>query len=281
MKKIRYIFLFIMGFGLFSSCEDVVDIDTPTEPPRLIIDALIRVDTSNPTTETKVIITQTSSFFDSPTPVQADEVILTNATAGITLPLSEIGPGTYTSFLPTQNIMEDEWFLQVTHDGELYVAFAEFVPSVPINTVTQGDGSIFDEDDTEVIINFTDEPGRDDFYLFDFDFGNFLATEDEFYQGQTFEFSYFYDDELEVGEQAEIGILGINQEFFNYMTTLIEQSEGGFGPFETPVVTLRGNFINAIDVEEDGTFTAVGDPDKFALGYFSISEEYKTTFVVQ
>ncbi len=282
MKKIIY--LTILALGLIS-CEDVIEVDPPTEEPRLIIDALIRVDTSEPLAEARVVITQTSSFFESPTPISVDQITMLNIENPPSGPdsgvLPQVAPGVYSKFFATEDITQDEWLLQVNYQGNIYIAFAEFVPAVPIDAIEQGDGSIFDEDDTEVIVTFTDADERDDFYLFDFDFGNFLATEDEFYQGQTFEFSYFYDEELEVGEEAEIGILGINEEFFNYMTTLIEQSEGSFGPFETPVVTVRGNFINVTDIDNNGTFNNVNDPNNFALGYFAIAEEYKTTFVVQ
>ncbi|MDC8005014.1 DUF4249 family protein [Aureisphaera galaxeae] len=286
MKR-PFVFLLLLAMSLgFTSCEDVIEVDPPTEEPRLIIDALIRVDNTEQFTEARVFITLTSSFFESPTPVSVDQITMLNVdNPGSSGPdsgvLNEVAPGVYSKFFTTAEISQDRWLLQVNYQGDIYVAFAEFVPSVPIDGVEQGDGSIFDEDDTEVIVTFTDEEQRNDFYLFDFDFGNFLATEDEFYQGQTFQFSYFYDEELEVGEQAEISILGIDQEFFNYMTTLIEQSEGDFGPFETPVVTVRGNFINATDIDNDGTFNNVGDPNNFALGYFAIAEEYKTTFVVE
>ncbi|WP_461305195.1 DUF4249 family protein [Aureisphaera sp.] len=268
-----------------SSCEDVIEVELPQEDPRLVIDALVRVDRTQPLTEVRVVVSQTSSFFDPIPPAELQQITLSNLDNPGTGPgtgvLDLIEPGVYSKFFNTAEIMSDRFLLQIDYEDQLYIAEAQFVPTVPIDSVEQGDGSIFDEDDTEVVVSFTDTDERNDFYLFDFDFGNFLATEDEFYQGQSFEFSYFYDEDLEIGEQAEISILGINQEFFNYMTTLVEQSEGDFGPFETPVVTVRGNFINVTDIDNDGTFNNVGDPNNFALGYFAIAEEYKSTFVVQ
>lgn len=65
------------------------------------------------------------------------------------------------------------------------------------------------------------------------------------------------------------------------MNLLIEQSEGGFGPFETPSLTVRGNFINATNIDNDNNFDNVGDPNNFALGYFAIVQEFKQTIVLE
>ena len=43
MKNIVFVLFLIISF---SSCEDVIEIDIPSEDPRLIIDAIIKVDTS-------------------------------------------------------------------------------------------------------------------------------------------------------------------------------------------------------------------------------------------
>jgi hypothetical protein len=150
-----------------------------------------------------------------------------------------------------------------------------------LDSVILGEGGLFDEDDTEIVITFTDSGDRDDFYLFDFDFGNYLVTEDEFYQGQQFSFSYFYDETFDPGEEAEVSIMGADQDFSNYMNKLIEQSEGDFGPFNTPSITVRGNFINATNIDNDGTFDSTNDTNNFALGYFAVVQEYKESVIIK
>jgi hypothetical protein len=145
----------------------------------------------------------------------------------------------------------------------------------------QGDGFLFDEEETEVIITFTDSDLRDDFYLFDFDFSNYLVTEDEFYQGQQFEFSYYYDNLLVPGDTVNISLMGVDQDFHNYMDQLITQSEGGFGPFDTPSLTVRGNIINVTDMDNGNNFDNPNNADNFALGYFAIVQEYKEMLVIE
>ena len=287
MKKLRYFFSAIALIGVLTSCEDVIEVELPTEDPRLIIDALIRVDTLQPTTLVSVKVSETSSFFETPQPVSLEQITLSNLDfpLGGTDPpvLIEDIPGTgiYTKEFPTDYLTEGRLFLQVDFEERFYVANAEFVPTVPIDNLVQGEGGLFDEDDTEIVITFTDDGDRDDFYLFDFDFGNYLVSEDEFYQGQQFSFSYFYDETFESGDEVEVSILGADEDFANYMDKLIEQSEGDFGPFDTPSVTVRGNFINATNIDNDGTFDNTDDTDNFALGYFAVVQEFKRTIIIE
>jgi len=287
MKRCVYLFSLIAVLATVTSCEDVIDVDLPTEAPRLIIDALIRVDTLQTTTLVTVKVSETNSFFESLPPANLQQITLVNLDfpLGGTDPpvLNEVesGSGVYSRLFPTEYLTQGRLFLQVDFEDKFFVANAQFVPTVPIDSIEIGDGILFDEDDTELIVTFTDDPDRDDFNLFDFDFGNFLVTEDEFYQGQQFSFSYFYDEILVAGDEIEVSIMGTDEEFGKYMNKLIEQSEGDFGPFETPSITVRGNFINATNIDNEGTFDNTGDSDNFALGYFAVVQEFKETVVIE
>lgn len=283
MKNLIYT---LTCFLILTSCEDVIQVDLPTENPRLIFDAVVRVDATQTSTEVRVKVTQTSSFFEEPIPVSVDQITLLNVdnpgAGGTGEPvLPEVGAGEYAKSFTTENLMQDEYLLQINVNNEIYLATTKFVPTVPIDNLEQGDGDLFGEDETELKVTFTDVEDRDDFYIFDFDFGNYLVSEDEFYQGQEFEFSYFYDEELNTGDEVEVSILGCDESFYNYIDLLIEQSEGDFGPFETPAVTVRGNFINATDIDNQDTTDNVDNPNNFALGYFAIVQEYKQTFVIE
>ena len=135
---------------------------------------------------------------------------------------------------------------------------------------------------TRVIITYTDLPEEDNYYVFDFGFGEYFASEDTFYQDQQFSFSYFYDEEnVEVGTEVTVSILGADAEFYNYMNQLIEQSDDGFNPFQTPTLTVRGNFINATDIDNDETFDNVGNENNFALGYFALVQVFSESLVIE
>lgn len=287
MRKAFILFLISVTY---LGCQDVVDVEVPTEEPRLIIDALVRVDTSKATTLVSVKVSETSSFFGSIPPANLQQITLTNLDlpgGGIDPPvLSEEVPGSgiYSKEFATDYLTQGRLFLQVDFDDKFFVAETVFVPSVPIDSLEQGDGILFDDEDTEVIVTFTDNGDRNDYYLFDFDFGNYLVTEDEFYQGQQFSFSYFYDgqdDRLAPGDEVLISLMGVDQGFYNYMNQLIFQSEDDFGPFDTPAVTVRGNFINATEIDNNNTTNNVDHSDNFALGYFAVVQEYKSIIIIE
>ena len=277
----------ICGLLVTVSCEDVIEVELNTEEPRLIVDALIRVDTNEAFTNVVVKVSETSSFFESVPAANLQQITLSNLSdpgGGIDPPVlvEEIpGSGIYSKVFATDYLTEGSLLLQIDFEDELYVARAEFIPAVPIDNVVQGDGFLFDEEDIEVIITFTDNGDRDDYYLFDFSFGNYLVSDDEFYQGQQFEFSYFYDDEVAPGDSVDISIMGVDEDFHNYMDELITQSGEDFGPFETPALTVRGNIINATDIDNINNFDNLNAVNNFALGYFAVVQEFKETIVIE
>ncbi|PQB03997.1 DUF4249 family protein [Aureitalea marina] len=288
MNNRTFIKLGIGVIGLligFSSCQDVVEVDTPSEDPRLVVDALIRVDTSQQFTNFVVKVSQTNSFFEPVPPAGLQQISFTNLENGegdVLVELEE-GSGIYQNPEPflTENLINGEIILQIDFEDSFYVAYAEFQPTVPFDEVEQGPGGLFDEDDFEVVVTFTDNGDRDDWYLFDFDLTEFLASRDQFYQGQQFSFSYFYDAEIEPGAEVEISIMGVDERFHDYMNKVIEQSAQNFGFFETPSLTVRGNLINATDIDNDGIFDNTANTNNFALGYFAIVQEFKETLVIE
>lgn len=285
MKKALIHIIFL--FALLVSCEDLIEVDVPVEPPRLTVDAVIRIDTSAPSTTAVIKLGLSSSFFDANEVVTADEVLITNLDYEETGPqdsnfivFQQTAPGIYEGSKTTSFFTSGRLVLTISYNEELFLARTEFVPSVPIDSLEQGDEILFSGEETEVKIAYFDDGTRDDFYLFDFDFNQFLVSEDEFYQGQKFEFSYFYDD-IEPGTQIEVSILGVDDTFYNYMNQLIVQSGGSQGPFQTPAATVKGNIINVTGIEDTETLESVSNSNNFALGYFAVVEEYKETVTIE
>ena len=160
-----------------------------------------------------------------------------------------------------------ELILQLTHEGRSYFASTTFVPTVEIDDLRQGTEVLFDEDDIEIIISLTDVQNREDYYIFDFGFSEFLAIEDAFFDGRSFEFSYFYEKEIMPGEELNISILGADQTFYNYMSQLSEQT-GDSGPFQTPVATVRGNIFDVTDFDNEEVVDNVEQAANFSVGIF-------------
>lgn len=260
------------------SCQDVVDVDVPNDSPRLIVDALIRLEENHTNVVIRIKTRLSSSFFDNVVPTSVDQMTLTNEQSGNSFTLIENGSGSgiYETSVSSLFLTEGSLLLSISHDGQDYAARTSYVPSVPIEKLEQGDATLFEGTETEIVVAFTDAPDRTDFYLFDFDFGEYLVTEDTFYPGQTFQFSYFYDEDLQASRKVDISLLGVDKSFFNYMNQIIAQSSGGDqGPFQTPAATVRGNIVNVTDLGGES------QEDNFALGYFAVCQSFSDSIVIE
>ncbi|WP_116769286.1 DUF4249 family protein [Maribacter litoralis] len=298
----RYI-LITLSIVLFISCEDVIDVELPENDTRLIVNGVIRVDESQEFLPIEIVVSESSSFFDENTTATIESAIIYYGTPSPDAPeilegggvsnLAELEPGSG-KWVPDPNFDADQrirvssidegdvFQLIIQTREEQYFATTTYVKSVPIDSLEQGDETLFSGDETEVIVSFTDRADSDDFYVLDLDFGEFLVTEDEFYQGQTFIFSYFYDNDLAINTSSvvNISLLGADEQFYNYMNQIIVQSGGDQGPFQTPAATVRGNIINITGIDNDEIVDNVERSDNFALGYFAIVEEYTDSITI-
>ena len=300
MRKSFYIL--IACIGLFS-CEDVIDVELQTTEPRLVVNGLLRVDVNQEFVPVEIRVSETTDFFEDNVPTQLDDNaiifygqpnpdspdIIDNL-ASSSLTELEPGSGIYVpdpSFdadqrILTSNIYPNTVFILVMeHKGRRYASRTPFSTTVPIDNLEQGTETLFDDDDKELKITITDTPDIDNYYVFDFSEGEFLALDDQFIDGQEFEFSYFVERDLESGEEIEVSILGADQEFFNYMDLLVEQTEDNGGVFETPAATVRGNIFDVTGLDNNLLFDNVNRPDAFPLGYFAVVQEFKRTIVIE
>ncbi len=285
---------------LITSCEEVVEVETPTEEPRLVVNGLIRVDQTESFLPVEVRVNLTDNFFGETPATDLESIIIIyeefedGVSAGTnTSTLAEIEPGSGI-YVPDPNFMEDQriptvvtfsekvvFSLIIEHRGRRYFAETSYVPSVPIISVQQGKAKLFSDEDTELIVLFADDPSRVNNYVFDFNFNEFLVTNDEFYQGQLFQFSYFYDRQFEPGTEIEVSILGADNIFYNYMDLLIEQSQESQGIFQTPVATVRGNVVDITDLDNIEVVDNVARPEEFPLGYFAVVQEFTQTVTIR
>lgn len=297
MKKAFY---YILAFLTFFSCEDVVEVNLPKTEPRLIVNGLLRVDKSQEFIDVRIEMKETTGFFEENTITQVESAVIAygipNEFGEFTelafSSLAEESPNTGI-YVPDPNFSSDQrirttaaepgvvFILQISHKDKNYYARTEYAPTVPIDDLEQGDNTLFNEDDIEVIVTFTDAPEVSNYYVFDFGFGNFQALEDQFFQGQQFQFSYFYDGNVNEGQNIAISILGADQEFYNYMDLLVEQTQDTGGVFQTPIATVRGNVFDITGLDNIDIFDNVERPDEYALGYFAVVQEFSENLTIQ
>ena len=264
MKKI-YLFS-ILAMLIFTSCEKVVDIDVPSIEPKLIIDASFDVmfDQNPVVANTVVKLSLSADYFDDEIPTVTNAtVFLTNLSDSSILIFSDTNSdGNYkpiNSFIPADDV---EYELTVIYDNETYKGKATKVKSTVINNIEQGDDTLFSGDEIEIETSFTDDVTKENYYLFNFDYNNYVTIEDQFLNGSEYNFSYYIDmDEIELPSTVIIKLSGITKEYYTYFTILVNQSgQNGGGPFQSIPSSLLGNMINTTN------------ENNFPLGYFHISE---------
>ena len=252
-----------------TSCEDVIVLDLNTAEERLSIDARIKMNPENSNPQV-IALSLTGGFYDESIQWVTDaEVEILEVDNNITHPFfhDAMNPGQYIlDFTPNFDV---NYRLIIHYNGETYESSLEqLIPATPIDNLLQGDETLFEGDEIEVIVTFTDDGNREDFYVLDFGYNNFLATKDEFYQGNAFTFSYFYED-LEPGDTALVTIHGADETYFNFMSAVIEQTEEGGDPFKTTPTSVRGNIYNTSEISH------------YPMGYFSISETFSASLLIE
>ena len=264
MKKI-YILIPLLIL-LFSNCEKVVEIDLPTIEPKLVIDASFEVlfDAAPVTANSVVKLRLSADYFEENIPTVSNAIVfVTNLSdAAVTNFIDVNLDGNFrplTNFIPLDDI---EYELTVIYQNETYKGKATKVKSTPFTNAIQGDDTLFSGKEIEVKVAFNDDDTSDNYYLFDFTNNLFLPIEDRFFNGNPYNFSFYYqEDEIIAPTTVTIRMSGISKKYFTYFRILLNQSGvNGGGPFSSVPASLLGNIINT------------ANETNFPLGYFHISE---------
>lgn len=281
MKQHIYIIYTLIGI-LFTSCTDVIDVDVPVAPPRLVVEASINWEKDTRGNVQTIKLSTSTPFFDNltDTSVTGASVQITNDTTGEVFIFSDEDNGTYTS-LSFAPILNQSYTLEVIYNGETYTA-NETMTAVPdIDEIGQSRESGFDDEALAVDIFFNDPPNIENFYFFRFEeegdkFPELLALPDEFTDGNRlnvfFEKEEDEDENIEefvVGDVANIELFGISEQYFNYVTILIDQFESSNNPFGTIPASLKGNVINTTN------------SNNYAFGYFRLSQVVREQYTFQ
>lgn len=255
--------------GLLFSCQETIPVDLNESPPRLVIDAEINV-TKDDLYKAEVILSTTNPFFEN----QQDFV--NNAMVRLMVADKEPrilpfnGEGRYSLYFEPM-VNNKSYTLEVIYDGETYTASEQLVQGVPLVYVEQINDGGFLGKDIELRAYFNDPPGVDNYYYLEEFSENDGATDvfsDEFFDGNRFFVTYTSDD-LKPGSNVQFKLYGVDQEFYNFMSLLLQQTEQNGNPFATQPATIRGNIINQTN------------PEHFAYGYFRISEVFTLDYVVE
>ncbi|WP_103866865.1 DUF4249 domain-containing protein [Aquimarina sp. I32.4] len=260
---------------VFTSCEDVIDVDVQTAPARLTIEASLDWEKGTTGNNQTIKLSTSTPYFDriTNTDVSGATVKVTNDTNGSEFIFTDQNNGEYTTteFVP---IVNQSYTLEVIYNNETYTAKETLMPVADIKEVNQSTENGFDDEVLEVNVIFDDPKEEGNNYLIKFkEEGDLLAEfedfNDEFVNGN--EISWYYekddndDDEFVAGDVIDIDLHGISEEYYNYIRILIEQSEGA-GLFSATPVALKGNCIN------------LSNKDNYAHGYFRLTQVERRSY---
>ncbi len=271
MKKLIHIFILIT---LFSSCEEVIDLNVPSENPRLVIDASINWFKGTSGNNQQIKLTLTAPYFDnSVPPASGAEIKITDSNNNIFIFTEDGFTGIYknSSFDP---ILNETYYLTIIYNQETYTASETLKSVSSIDYVDQNNNGGFSGNETELKAFYTDPADDENYYFFEFisDIPVVPSLEvykDEFTNGNQI-FGFYTEEDLTTGDKVTIRNYGVSKEFYNYMFILLQQnSQEGGGPFETQPATVRGNCINQTN------------PKNYPLGYFRASEVDEFFYTVQ
>ena len=275
MKDIKYVLATIVTVLIFG-CEEVIDIDLATAPPRLVVEASINWDKETSGNEQFIKLTTTTDYFSTAIPTVSGATVFitpTNNPAVVFNFIEENEPGVYqcTNFIP---VIDQSYTLTIIYDGETYTSTEKLLKTPTIKRIEQlNDAGAFG-DAIEVRFIFDDIPNETNFYLEQFDDPNYVIPEFSIIEDRFFEnnemFGLYFSDELKTGDVLTFTLNGVSRNFFNYMNILLAQTgTNSGGPFSTPTSTIRGNVINKTNF------------DKYALGYFRLSERVRVSYTIE
>lgn len=272
MKNYAIIWFLIVSF-LVSGCTDVIEIEVPQEPPRLVIEASIDWKKGTSGRFQTVNLSLSTPYFDNltTTPVEGAMVKVIMDDEPLEFVFQDESNGTYSTdqFVP---FMRGSYTLVVEYDGETYMANEVLTPVTDIKAVFQSRESGFDKNALEVNIEFLDPVDEKNFYLTKFQrrgdlFPTLFDVKDEFTNGNIMNFFYEKrndedtgEKEFEPGDIVDISLYGISEEYYNYIKLLINQSGNDGGPFTSVPAEVKGNCYN------------ITNPDHYPFGYFRLTE---------
>ena len=171
MQKITFFFVFILA-TLFVGCEDVVDVDLNTAPPKLVIEASINWQKGTSGNQQRIKLTTTTDYFSTNIPkVSGAIVTITNSTNTVFNFVEVPNTGEYfcSNFVP---VINETYTLTVVSKGQTYTATETLQPVAPITKLEQKNDGGITGDEIEVKTFYNDPAGIPNYYLYKYTYFN-------------------------------------------------------------------------------------------------------------
>ncbi len=273
MKNIFYLVAFLL-MGIFTSCEEVIDVNLKTAEPRLVVEATINWIKNTPGNIQAIRLSTTTGYFDTEIPPVTNAGVQITNSSGTVFTFAEIDqPGLYicSNFVP---VLGETYTLTIEYQGEIYTSTERLLATPTVTRVEQrNDAGVLGED-IELKFFFNDIPNETNFYFLGiFDpykvIPEYGVLEDRFFQNNEM-FGLYFSDQFKPTDTVTYTMSGVSQQYFNYMNILLAQAgTTSAGPFSTPTSTVRGNIVNQTNFSN------------FALGYFRLGETEVKEYIIE
>ncbi|MES2779302.1 MAG: DUF4249 domain-containing protein [Bacteroidota bacterium] len=246
MKRIHFFILILLGLGLVS-CEEVIDVDTPPNVEKFVIEGAITTETDS----SFIRLTKSVPYFENTktTPLVTDAVVTVNGVL-----FSYTGnDGIYKAAVPYVGVTGQTYNLLVKHDGKEYTSSSILDPLFTIDTVI----SVYKEEqgflEAGYTVKYTATDNRPPVKYTYFRFG-YKNEEDTKGLDSLNEFKVLFDNRnSKTPYEFEIPFLRLQpndtalmifrsiDETVNRFYQAWNNRENGGGPFSTPPANLPTN----------------------------------------
>lgn len=282
MKKYIKLSVLLAVFITFIACDDKIDVDVSEGAPRLVIEASLDWEKGTLGNNQTIKLSTSTPYFQNTlnTSVIGATVTVTNNDSNAVFNFTDQNDGTYTinTFIP---VLNDSYTLEVLYDGETYTATENLIPISGINEVFQSLEGGFDDELLDVNITYNDPAQLGNHYMTRLQevgdlFPSIETRSDEFTNGNVQDEFFEKDDDpddpteqFNPGDEVNIKLYGISEQYYNFITLLIEQYDSAGNPFASTPAEIRGNCVN------------VTNESNYAFGYFRVTEFDQVNYTFQ
>lgn len=235
MKKHIYYCLTLLALTL-SACTKEIDLELDTAEPKLVVESVL-TDNLEPY---RVKLTRTTPYFSEGEHYIDNALVIVTDNAGNVDTLTYTTRGIYATLTNRQGVPGVTYNLQVTYDGNTYVASSVMPALVPLDTVSYvyNEGSTFQEEGYNCAANFQEPEGVVNFYRMNFYRNDTLQTDP---------FKYFVVDDgfvdgnyivsftpytYQTNDTCKVELLCIAKDYYQFLTALSTQTQATGGPFD-------------------------------------------------
>ena len=273
MKNLKKYIIIALGMILIS-CEEVIDVDLDTAPPKLVVDASIDWVKDTSGNQQKIKLSTSTGYYSADFPsVSGATITIANSASAVFNFVENPGTGEYicTNFVP---VIGETYTLTIHLNGETYTATDKMMgaPKIEDNILQNNEGGMAG-DEVEITYYYQDNPLETNYYIFSnknphIAFPQYQVENDENNNGGLTPV-FYSDKDLKPGDVVNIKLYGISKRYYDYFRKILNASGADTGPFATTPTSVYGNISN----QTNSTNTP--------FGYFRLSEVDIKDYTIQ